>query len=402
MYPARVSEESTRDPGRLGRLRIYTAAFCVDAIGYGYSLLVPVRAQEAFEAGPLRLGILGTVSMLTYALICAKSGRLSDRLGSQRLFLLGLGLLGLVGLPLTFMATNLVTLFVASIVAHAGLGLFWPPLERQLFVLSPKSRLARTAGTFNCTWAAGICLGTIGGASLYGRLGYDWGLGLLGAFAVLALIVLLPRFGRATPIPGTSAESLPAERLPSQEVIKVFLLIGWTANFAAYFASRGIEYLFTHMRDERGYTVEYMGWFLLSIHLTRLVAFFVLRRSTRWHYSLRFLFGVQVAAAASLITLSFLEEPVWFFVLLPVLGFFVGLSYFSSFYYGFQITSKEGENSGNHELFLALGMTFGPLVCGLAAHWAPGWPEIILAVSGGALILALVVESRMASRLPAA
>ena len=43
------------------RLRIYAAAFCMDATAYGAGLLLPIRAMQSFDADPLELGLIGTI-----------------------------------------------------------------------------------------------------------------------------------------------------------------------------------------------------------------------------------------------------------------------------------------------------------------------------------------------------
>ena len=165
---------------------------------------------------------------------------------------------------------------------------------------------------------------------------------------------------------------------------------------------QGINYLFTHVRAELGFTVERMGLLLLAINLPRLGSFFTLRWLEGWKYSFGWLATLQTTAGACLIALSIFETQLAFILRLPALGIFAGLSYTSSFYYGLSVEAREGTNSANHELFLSLGATFGPLACGLVAEAAPDWPGSILAFCGAVILVALAIESVMARRGKAA
>jgi len=404
--PSACSEESDaanagRRPellaaARRSRVRLYAASFVVDAVAYGFKILVPVVAQEHFDAGPVMLGLLGTASMLVYAAVCLLSGRLSDRFGSRALYLGGLAVVLAVALPLALVASSLAILFVASALFDGGLGLFWPPLERELSFTSPREHLARTVGTFNCTWAAGICLGGIGGASFYARLGYTSGIALFAGLIAASLVILAARLARAPPSSSVAREELESESRDARRVA-FFLRLGWVANFAAYFAMQGIAYLFPHLRAQIGFSIEKMGVFLLAITLPRFLAFVALRRLSSWHFSLAWIVVVQSLAGSALVVLSLLTHAEWaFLLLLPALGAFGGLSYSASFYYGLRVPSREGTNSGVHELFLSLGATAGPLACGLVASAAPEWPGAIFAFCGAVILAFLGVELAMA------
>ena len=383
---------------RRSRIRLYAASFTVDAVYFGFGILLPVHARQTFDAAPTTLGALGTTSMLTYALTCVFTGRWSDRIGSRPLYLGGLGGLAFVSIPAAYIAPNLSLLFVASILFHISLGLFWPPLERELSLLSQRRTLARSVGTFNCTWAAGICIGGLGGTSSYERLGFGWGAAVFAALTAAALAILQAPMTRLDPATRSDGEEEGEEDAPSSGRVRLFLRIGWAANFSAYFATQGISYLFAHIRTELGFTIERMGMLLLAINLPRFATFLALRRLEGWRYSFRWLATLQAIAAVSLIGLSLLETVPAFLLLLPALGMFAGLSYTSSFYYGLGVEAREGTNSANHELFLSLGATLGPLACGLVAELSPDWPGSILAFCGGVILVALLVETAMAQR----
>ena len=370
------------------RLRIYAAAFCMDATAYGAGLLLPIKALKSFDADPLELGLIGTIINATYTIVCILTGRLSDRIGSRSLYLPGAALVFAAALPIVYFSDSLADLYLAAPVLGVGLGFYWAPLEREMGEASGTRNLWKTAGTFNCVWAAGICMGCLLGPGLYDQLGFKAGVILLLALSGSALALL------ALPLriePRDKPDELkPAAVAPNSAHL---LMVAWVANFSAYFAFIGITNQLPYIGEKHlGISVAMIGLLAFSINLARFGGFFTLRRLNGWNHSPAWLFAVQLAAAAALLTLSQVDNPVYYFVLLPLLGIFSSLSYSLSFYYGLTASARAGRNSGLHEAVLSLGLMLGPLACGAAARLLPDWPAVALAVAGAALLLALIAE----------
>ena len=371
------------------RLRIYAAAFCMDAAAYGANLLLPMRALKSFDAGPLELGLIGTIIQATYTIVCILTGRLSDRVGSRTLYLPGAAIVSLVAIPIIYFSDSLWGLYLAAPILGLGLGFYWAPLEREMGEASKPGNLWKTAGTFNCVWALGICLGSYGGPELYSWLSVEAGTILLLALAGLALFLLLPPL-RIEAHPGTSDN---LETIEAGTGSKHLLLVAWIANFSAYFAINGITNQLPYLGEKHlKIGLGMVGLLALSINLARFGGFLTLRRLQGWNYSPAWLFLFQLLAASSLLLLSGADSLAHYFILLPLLGIFCSLSYSLSFYYGLAASSKAGRNSGLHEAVLSLGLMSGPLACGTAAWALPEWPAAALAAAGSLILLALLVE----------
>ena len=371
------------------RLRIYAAAFCMDAAAYGANLLLPMRALKSFDAGPLELGLIGTIIQATYTIVCILTGRLSDRVGSRTLYLPGAAIVSLVAIPIIYFSDSLWGLYLAAPILGLGLGFYWAPLEREMGEASKPGNLWKTAGTFNCVWALGICLGSYGGPELYSWLSFEAGTILLLALAGLALFLLLPPL-RIEAHPGTSDN---LETIEAGTGSKHLLLVAWIANFSAYFAINGITNQLPYLGEKHlKIGLGMVGLLALSINLARFGGFLTLRRLQGWNYSPAWLFLFQLLAASSLLLLSGADSLAHYFILLPLLGIFCSLSYSLSFYYGLAASSKAGRNSGLHEAVLSLGLMSGPLACGTAASALPDWPAAALAAAGSLILLALLVE----------
>jgi MFS family permease len=385
-----------RDGFLAARLRLYVAAFSTDAAAYSFFVLLAVHAQHGLGAGPAALGWLGTITTAVYAALCFFTGGLSDRIGSRPLYLGGAMLLAAVALPAAFFSRSLPHLYIAGALFGVGLGFFWPPLQRQLFIFSPRGALWRTAGTFNVAWAAGICLGSLGGASFYERLGFREGLALCLGLILLTLVCAV------WPVPAAAGgegsrrpPEAPGVRMDARRAA-AFLRLAWLANFAAYFAFNGITYLLPHISDRLGFSVLQLGLFLFTANFARFTAFLLLRRFAGWQYSLGWLAVFQLLGGGALAALAFSREAALFYPLFALFGAFAGISYYSSFFYGLNLGARQGRNSGLHEGILSLGMTFGPLLSGLAAKSAPAWPGAVFGFTGLVVLAALVLEWRLA------
>ena len=379
------------------RLRIYAAAFCMDAAAYGTNLLLPMRALKSFDAGPLELGLIGTIIQATYTIVCILTGRLSDRFGSRALYLPGAAIVSLVALPVIYFSDSLGDLYLAAPILGVGLGFYWAPLEREMGETSNPGNLWKTAGTFNCVWALGICLGSYGGPELYNWLSFEAGTILLLALSGLALFLLLPPL-RIEPRPETTGKT---ETIEVGASSRRLLLVAWVANFSAYFAINGITNQLPYLGERHPEIgLGMVGLLALSINLARFGGFFTLRRLNGWNYSPAWLFLFQLLAATSLLLLSGTNSLAHYFILLPLLGIFCSMSYSLSFYYGLAASSRAGRNSGLHEAVLSLGLMSGPLACGTASWALPDWPAASLAAAGALILLALLVELLIYKKIP--
>lgn len=172
------------------RIRLYVASFLVDVVSAAYGLVVSAHAETHLAATPAELGYLGTAFSGAYGLGCLLLGGWSDRRGSTVLIWASLSCVTFVVLPAVMLAGALEWL-PAFCVANAAYGLsiaiFWPPVMRELSLLSPGRLLWRSVGAFNVCWAAGTALGNFLGPTLYGQFALEFTVLCLIACAVLAL-----------------------------------------------------------------------------------------------------------------------------------------------------------------------------------------------------------------------
>ena len=380
---------------RAARVKIYIAGLLLDASTYSFSMVMSCHAKEALRADYWDLGKLGALCALLYSITCLLTGGASDRLGSIPL-VFG----ALATISLTFIGTMYVQTFnqlmVAGAFMGASLAFFWPPLMRQLSILSPGKCLWGALGKFNVFWAIGVGLGTLSTPLLYASLGLAPT--LAAGLAVTALAV--PCFLGRSPAPPPESDAAEGRPEASPERQRLFLRLAWISNFTAFFAMVGLMRVFPKVSGDLGIAIGNIGWVLLPLDLGKIGAFLVLARLPFWHYSWRWLSLTQVTAGAALIAAGLLQAK-WLFVILffPV-GALTGLTYFSSIYYGLNLREGEGKKSGLHETILSSGVCLGPLLCGLIGERFNTHPGAALIFGGAVVLLGLGLQTWIYARAP--
>ncbi len=370
------------------RVQIYVASFFLDMVGHAFPVLASVHAERSLHASSRDLGYLGVVWMSVYSVVCLTTGGWSDRLGSRPLLLGSLGFMGLLLLPALLLTSSLLHLYVAMGLFGVGLAFFWPPLQRQLALFSPGRRLWPALGAFNLSWAVGSVIGTIsGGPWVYERLGFSGVLFVLMSFVAGSFLSLV-NVRESVP---SRAQAVAIDAVDEIRA-RLFLWLGWIANFCASFAMGGLHIVFAHFATGLELTSFESTAILVSKEAGRLLAFGFLRWFGAWHYSFAWLASVQTLAGSALVIGGFVRSAVGLCALFAVLGLFSGLAYYSSILYSLNLRSDEGKKTGLHEGILAIGVVLGPLVLGETGQQFPSWSGGAACVTGVVLIAGVIVE----------
>lgn len=382
------------------RVQLYLASFFLDMVGHAFPVLVSFHAERAFQARPRQIGYLGVVWMVVYSAVCLSTGGLSDRLGSRPLLLGSLFFMGIVLLPCLMLASSLAHLYVAMGLFGVALAFFWPPIQRQLALFSPGRLLWPALGAFNLSWSVGSVIGTVsGGPKVYEALGFQGVLLLLMSFIAFTSLSSLGLRDR----PAARAESTPVDEVDDRRA-RLFLGLGWIANFCASFAMGGLHIIFADVTTKLRLTDLESTAILVSKEAGRLVAFALLRRFGAWHYSFAWLAFAQTVAGLALIAGGFVRSVPGLCALFGVLGLFSGLAYYSSILYSLNLRSEEGKKTGLHEGILAIGVVLGPFVLGETGELFPDWPGGAVCVTGIVLLSGVIVSGIFysARRIPGA
>ncbi len=218
--------------------------------------------------------------LVTYGLLQLVYGPLSDRLGRQRLLMVGL-VLAFAGSVLAALATNLTLLIAARVLQGAGSAagmVLGRATVQDLFQGPARTRVMAYIGM-----AMGLCppLATVVGGQIHVRLGWQGNFVLV---AVLALGLLLAAW-RGLPSPAAPPSSTPwlgglasafarLAREPSF-VFNVAVLCLTVATFYAFLAGAPI------VLRSYGVGPDRVGWYIMAVPLSFIVGNFVASRATQ-------------------------------------------------------------------------------------------------------------------------
>jgi EmrB/QacA subfamily drug resistance transporter len=147
------------------------AAFLLSLQDTAASVALPTIGRD-LGLGPGGLEWVVNAYTVALAVLVLPAGRLADRVGRRRLFVVGLVVFGVASLA-AGLASSAAELLVARVVQGAGAGLMGPASLALIAAAGGKSR-ASAIGAWAGAAAAGLALGPLVGAILTEQLGWSW------------------------------------------------------------------------------------------------------------------------------------------------------------------------------------------------------------------------------------
>jgi MFS family permease len=260
--------------------------------------------------------------------------------------------------------------------ANCGMCCCWPPLEALMSEGEAPARLQSLVGLYSVSWAmAGAVAYFCGGAILQHNLSWFFYVPVTMFACVLAILVWFKRavLNQPPANPGIEqAARLMRERSSSAVAPSVFLQMGWIANPMAYVVLNTVVSTAPSLAERFHFRPMLAGIVCSTWLFARAAAFLALSLWPRWHYRFRFLGTSFVAMIASFGVMLTIPN-VWALVLSQVvLGFCLGLMYYSSLFYSMDVGEAKGEHGGFHEAAIGLGSGTGPAIAAGAATLVPG------------------------------
>lgn len=361
------------------------------ASGMG-AMAFPLLAKTHIGFSPSRLGALGFAPSILYVVSAYLAGRVSERIGRRRSLTYALCIL-LAGYVLAIFCQYPVLFFFPVALTGMATGLYWPVLEAAMNDGQKPRQMKRAMVFFNTAWMGGLLCGFSLAGLLY-QIAPDVPL-VVACGLVVMVLVLLHRPGVLEIRSWGSDEAFEhADRIPAVKR-SLFVLLSYIGNLGAYFFVGGFRQLMPEYAP--GVTGWRYGLLVGSLTGGMLAANWVLAHWHGWHYSLRWFVGAQALLVIFVLVLIVVHGYSLLLFCTFVMGFPLGLLYFSSIFYGMEQSASLGAHSGNHESIIGLGAAIGPLLGGWAIA-ITGNTRAHLLLSVGVFAIAMAAQLFLVGR----
>lgn len=374
--------------GQDKRVIIYPAAVLMALVMSHTGLGLVFFARDHHHASPVSIGWLGGIWALTYTIGClGLRPHLRRLLPWQQVVLSAAAQFVIVAAMQV--APSLAWLFVLQALFGLALSLYWPSLMGWLSTGVEGGDLGRAVSGFNMSW----CVGNIIGPYLCGwllhldvraPLAVAAGLALLLAVLLGLSVKLLPGLHAGEPAPETGEEAAEDRSTPLRYP-------AWAGHFAVYFGMGIVFGIFpVGAREQLGFPETMIGFLLLMRSVTNTVQFWIMGRTTAWHFRMAPMLLGPLLCALAFIGLMGAHSVLWVTLLFGVLGAAGGASYSQSIFHAASGSRDRAHRAAVHEALIGTGIFLGSVMGGFVyERWALAG---VNAMGAGVLLGAMVVQ----------
>jgi MFS family permease len=391
--------------------------------------------QDSLHLKDTQLGLIGGLYFaLFYCLISIPVGWLADRTNRVRVLALACAIwsAATMGCGLSATYSQLVAARMAVGVGEAG-GV--PPSYAIISDYFPPGRRGLALGLFNLGPPIGQALGIAFGAAIAARFSWRYAflsIGLVGVFAALAIILLVPEprqggLDKAAPEPGSPMPASPSSaKAPFWPTLKMFfthpaLVLAALGSGATQIVTYGsVNFTSLLLMREKGMTLQQLAiWFALVVGLGMTAGIFVSGRAIdRFTRRSKTAYGLLPAGALVIAIpfyIAFVHAAAW----PAALGFLLVPTFFNYFYLTSVVALVQDEVAPNQRVLSGallllvmnlVGLGLGPTFVGaMSDYFKPAHPHHSLQLAfyallpfyglAVALFLALAQVLRKQSRL---
>lgn len=346
----------------------------------------PWLVRNDFSGSKSAIGLTGGLGVGTYVLGCLIVGRYGRSLKPKRFVMLSQIIVCVLWASIGFVP-RLWMLFALLIVQGLAGSLFWGPMMGWISMGYEGKRLNKRLGMFNLCWSVGGILGCFLGGYLY-NVEHWLPFVICSCFAV-AVVLFVVR------VPAPKCRRQPTGPQVDQPIqnrdLLAYRLMSRIALFTSALGFGVVGAPLAILLGSMSLTAEVHGITGATYALARTFVFFLLVRTTRWHYKGGFLWACQVFAAAMIFAVGFCQVGWQVVVCVGAMGLSAAVMYKSSqFYWG----SGGGGKSANlalHEAVAGIGVVTGSIGGGALAEWIG--IRRVYPVAAGCMILAVLVET---------
>jgi len=349
----------------LSRRQVFLFPYAYSLAMGGVFVALPLWGVK-LGATSVHLGATGSILSGTLALLGVLFGRLSDRIGRERMMEVGAFVSAGTMCAIPAM-TRPEWLFVAAALFGISFAMYWPAIEAKVAESTDTDGLAGHLSTFNIGWAAGNASGSFLAGFILARNPAWVFYGAAGIHFVLCMQLLLghlPREGRSTGEPSTEMQD---QHRP--EEADAFLRLARIASFAVFFSVASIRWLFPKLAVSLDIPKETIGVLLGTVAAAQGLMFLVMGWVHRWQYTFRAMLFAQILPVIGLVMVWFGRTAFGFGAALFIVGLGGGMTFTISLFYSLHGHHAKGSNAGLHEAILGIGHMAGPILGGVAARY---------------------------------
>jgi len=390
--PARVSLRWDRSAV------LFPAALLFNLTGGLASFGIIFYARDVFHASAAQIGWLVAMPQLAYLAGCLFFPPLFGLLLARHYLIVATGgtALLLAGL---LAARSLPGVFVLFGLSGFLIALFWPPLMGWLARGLEEDALGRTLRNFNLTWSSSHIVSPYAAGLLLER-GSSlplWAAAALSALACLyiwAASLALPRIRADREREPTGRQHLQA---PDRSTPLRFA--GWVGQVAGYLLMGMLASIFPlFLRDRLGFSESRVGLLLLVRAFFSTAGFWLLGRTSFWHFRpLPMILG-QAGLAVLTLSLAFARSFLPLALILAPLGSLTALSYNESLFHGVSGSSRRAARMAINEAARTVGFVVGASGGGLLLQHSSF--SRVLVIAATAILATTAVQVLLAYRPP--
>ncbi|MEM0117028.1 MAG: MFS transporter [Conexivisphaerales archaeon] len=338
------------------QLKLSILSFLSEVAVVTLAVYLPYRAFQ-LGADSLTAGLVGGTSSIVYMFMPLMMGRLSDRFGAKRVFLIGSFLLFLVSLSY-FLLTNLNLIIIMRVIEGLGWAMVWPPLESM--VSSDSTNTYKSLARFNMSWGLGATLAPSLGAMIEGELNLRYTL----LFASICMLITL---SIAPTLRTNVTHTAKSDNFVTRQRHFVLTPLYFTSMYGV--ATTVITTFFPKYASVNALNVIEWGGIISSFLFARLVAFTLAERIRR-RIGIKNMFAPFSFMSLVFPTTAIFEGSNFPFLLMSsmVTGFSTGLVYSAALNKVMIDTyGGKGGAAGMFESSIGMGSFLGPLLAGAIA-----------------------------------
>lgn len=338
-------------------------SFFLQLVMSGINLALVYYLRETFNVSASLIGVVVSILQLSYVFFCLLLASKTPNHKPRNLILFGM-----IGIILSFIIIAITKSLLVVIVFIVMYGFFqsfiWPSIESWLSRGKEEKFLNKTMGVFNLSWSGGTAISTMLSGFLIEK-------SVTLPFYVGAMILFIVAFNLwfiTNRVPELRAADSERDYIKRNNLVDCSTFLRyycWIGVFVGYIVLGAISNIFPlYAKEQIGYSESTVGILLWIRGMVSCFVFFILSKTTFWHYKKSYIWGMQFLIGLS----CFIAKDCTSILTLSLFFFSFGILfpfvYLSSMFHGASGSINRTTRMIIHEVLLSIGSMFGSILGG--------------------------------------